>query len=158
MNHPIVLRLSSRRERYFHSPRREPWVLRVLVYQEPHRGDTSWQAEFRPAGAAACFDPIIPTADAVGYSSSAPAGAAFVGWVRNPRLAEISRLAVVIRSQLSCLPPTLVGGQRSKPLLLKPASAGLLKEFKSPAEAGCQLYSRPLNHQLKLVANKNSCL
>ena len=54
-------------------------------------------------------------------------------------LAKIARVAVGITSQLSCLPPTLVGGSRATTLFLEPALAGLLEEFKSPAEAGCNL-------------------
>ncbi len=64
----------------------------------------------------------------------------------------------MISPLMSCLPPTLVGGQRSRTLFLEPASAGLLEELKSPAEAGSRGICRSSNHQLKLVANSNMCL
>ena len=69
---------------------------------------------------------------------------------------EISHEDIAIWPLVLCLPPTLVGGQRPRTLFPEPALAGLLEEFKSPAEAGCQFCSRLPIHQLKLVANKSS--
>ncbi len=53
---------------------------------------------------------------------------------------------IVILPLMSCLPPTSVGGQRSRTLFLE------------PAEAGSRVSGRSSNHQLKLVANRNICL
>ena len=71
---------------------------------------------------------------------------------------KILREDITISPLVLCLPPTLVGGQRPKSLFREPASAGLLEEFKSPAQAGSRAICRPSNHQLKLVANRNICL
>ncbi len=75
-----------------------------------------------------------------------------------PPARKISREDIVISPLMLCLPPTLVGGQRPRTLFLEPASAGLLEEFKSPAEAGSTAICRSSNHQIKLVANRNICL
>ncbi len=75
-----------------------------------------------------------------------------------PAMNNSSREDIVISPLMLCLPPTLVGGQRPKSLFREPASAGLLEEFKSPAQAGSRAICRPSNHQLKRVANRNICL
>ncbi len=67
----------------------------------------------------------------VGTTENSPA---IYRWVR--KASSIS--SPVGSAVLSCLPPTSVGGSRSTTLFLEPASAGLLEELKSPAEAGCQ--------------------
>ena len=63
---------------------------------------------------------------------------------------KISCDDIAISPFVLCLPPTLVGGQRSRTLSPEPASAGLLEEFKSPAETGSIAICRSSNHQLKL--------
>ena len=75
-----------------------------------------------------------------------------------PGQRKISYQPVEIAPQLSCLPPTSVGGSRPTTMFLEPASTGLLEEFESPAEAGCDPLPGLPNHQLKLVANRNSGL
>ena len=72
----------------------------------------------------------------------------------NPILDKIFREHVVNSPLMSCLPLTLVGGQRPRNMFLEPASAGLLEEFKSPAEAGSRVIFISPDHQLKLVANR----
>ena len=71
---------------------------------------------------------------------------------------KLSREHIMISPSRSCLPPTLVGGQRPGTLFLEPASAGLREELRSPAKAGSRVGCRSSNHQLKLVANRNICL
>ncbi len=75
-----------------------------------------------------------------------------------PVMNKKSREDIVISPLMLCLPPTLVGGQRPKTLFREPASAGLIEELKSPAEAGSRAICKSSNHQLKLVANRNICL
>ena len=69
-------------------------------------------------------------------------------------LYKIPRENTVASPLMPCLPPTLVGGQRTRNMFRGPASAGLLEELKSPAEAGSRVICRSSNHQLKLVANR----
>ncbi len=72
----------------------------------------------------------------------------------SPRRKNISHEDIVILPLVLCSPPTSVGGRRPRTLYLEPALAGLLEEFKSAAEAGCQLCSRRSGHQLKLLPNR----
>jgi len=55
-----------------------------------------------------------------------PAGALLLDDAVVQGLAKISHQPVVIALQLSCLPPTSVGGSRFTTLFVEPASAGLL--------------------------------
>ena len=74
---------------------------------------------------------------------------------QSPEREKNSRKDTMISPLVLCLPPTSVGGQRSKSSLLEPASAGLLEEPGSPAEAGSIVICTSPTHQLKLVANRN---
>ena len=75
-------------------------------------------------------------------ASGCPAGT----FDNSPAIHKISRQHIMISPSRSCLPPTLVGGHRSRTLFFEPASAG--------SRVGCT----SSNHQLKLVANRNICL